>query len=182
MESIVASEPAGALRPEYAEYGQLLQAMLQPHLAARCSSPAAQDQALRAGSVTHAQVYSMRLAGLDDAAAAVSVGARGAPRRRRPSNWFAATPHRWRLLIATTVDELFQGDISALDRRHPVFDDIRAVLDVQFDRLPRREQELLTGWRWHVNPCPPAIWARCCCIRSPRPGCWKRCAASSAAR
>ena len=148
MESIVAPEPAGTLLPDYAQYGQLMQAMLQPHLAgALLFTSRVRPHGFARWQRDHTQVYSIRLAGLDDAAGRRLLSGRGV---RAEADAAGALVRRYSgnplalKLIATTVDELFQGDISALlTDDTPVFDDIRAVLDVQFDRLPAQEQELL---------------------------------------
>ncbi|MCE7985169.1 MAG: hypothetical protein DYG89_28685 [Caldilinea sp. CFX5] len=48
------------------------------------------------------------------------------------------------LLVADTIQELFDGDMAAfLDEEAPIFDDIRDVLDQQFARLAPLEQTIL---------------------------------------
>ncbi|MEZ4717309.1 MAG: BTAD domain-containing putative transcriptional regulator [Caldilineaceae bacterium] len=151
MESIVASEPAAHCDLNTPSTGSSCTPCCNRTWPARCSSPAARPHGLCAlGSVTMRR--SIHAAGGPGrrGRAPSPVGARGARRGdggRRTGRRYSGNPLALKL-IATTVDELFQGDISAFLtatprlRRHPR----RARRPVR--PSPAQEQELLTGWRW----------------------------------
>src|SRR5262245_60569370 len=92
-------------------------------------------------------VRALRLEGLDMAAGQAMLNARGLTGQDADARALIArySGHPLALrLVAQTVQELFGGVIGDfLHAEAPIFDDIRAVLDQQFDRLSQVEQDIL---------------------------------------
>ncbi len=118
-------------------------------------------------------VHSLRLAGLDPAAAQALIEARGLPGQAVAAGALAAhysgNPLALKL-VAQTVRELFGGDINAfLATEAPIFGAIRAVLDQQFARLSDLEREILTWLAIEREPTSmPALRANLVDAGTPR--------------
>lgn len=148
-ESIMQEDRAGALRPGYEAYGQLLRWVgEQAHQSCVLLTSREKPNVLTrlARSTTGVQV--LELAGLSAAEGADLLHGHGLIKQpeaattlvqRYSGNPLALT------LIAETVDDLFGGDIDRfLQEEAFIFDDIRTVLDHQFARLSGLEQAILT--------------------------------------
>lgn len=148
MESILDADEAGAFRVGYEAYEQLIQQLAtyehQSHLLLT-SRELPRGYALL--EKERQRVRSMQLVGLDDKAGHDALqhwGLRGKGNEEALLiERYSGNPLALKL-VADTVDEIFGGDITEfLAEESLVFDDIRAVLDQQFARLSRLEQELL---------------------------------------
>ncbi|MCB0094108.1 MAG: NACHT domain-containing protein [Caldilineaceae bacterium] len=148
MESILEPSEAGAYRPGYAPYGQLIQqvATLQHHSHLVLTSrerPRGYDRLERGGY----PVRSLALAGLDNEAGRQLFRQRGL---QGDGNQAALLMARYSgnplalKLVADTVDEIFGGDIAEfLADDTLIFDDVRKVLDQHFARLTDWGQQIL---------------------------------------
>ena len=148
VERILQPERAGAYRPGYEPYEQLIQQMAtynhQSHLLLisrerlRGYDRLARDSQL---------IQSLQLGGLDADAGQALLAQRGLHDAGNAASMliarYSGNPLALKL-VADTVDEFFDGDIAEfLADESLVFDDMRAVLDQQFARLSPLEQEIL---------------------------------------
>jgi WD40 repeat protein/DNA-binding SARP family transcriptional activator len=147
-ESIMQGDRAGAMRPGYEAYDQLLRWVAeQAHQSCVILTSREKPNVLArlARSTTGVQV--LELAGLSAVEGADLLHSHGVATQpeaatalvqRYSGNPLALT------LIAETVDDLFGGDMDRfLQEEALIFDDIRTVLDHQFARLSGLEQAIL---------------------------------------
>ena len=148
MESILDPERAGAYRPGYEPYGQLIQQIAtlehQSHLILTSRERPRGYARLEKDS---RWVQTIRLEGLDDDAGHELLVQRGlhgvADEETMLIARYSGNPLALKL-VADTVDEIFGGDISEfLTEESLVFDDIRNVLDQHFARLTELERDVL---------------------------------------
>jgi WD40 repeat protein/DNA-binding SARP family transcriptional activator len=149
IESLLAGETAaGIFRPDYAEYELLIKQMGElDHQS--CLLLTSREQPLIAARLArdYPQVQSLALSGLPSAPAIKLLQAAslsGLPEQMTALvTRYSGNPLALKL-ITETVQELYAGDIDAfLAESLLVFDDIRHVLDQQFQRLSTVEQALL---------------------------------------
>jgi WD40 repeat protein/DNA-binding SARP family transcriptional activator len=148
LESILNPKHAGAYRPGYETYGQLIQ---------QVATLAHQSQLLltsreRPGGYARLErdgplIYSLPLTGLDDQAGHKLLAQRGlrgvGGKEAMLIDRYSGNPLALKL-VADSVDELFGGDLNEfLANDSFIFDDIRTVLDQHFDRLTELEQQIL---------------------------------------
>lgn len=148
MESILDPLQAGAYRPGYEPYGQLIQQMAtlkhQSHLLLTSRErPRGFARLERDGY----PVQSLQLSGLDDEAGRTLLAQRGIAAKGDAESHlikrYSGNPLALKL-VADTVDAIFGGDIvEFLAEESMVFDDVRDVLDQHFGRLSAFEQEIL---------------------------------------
>ncbi len=152
VESILQSgrkgEQAGAYRPSYADYGQLIQRVGHgDHQSCLLlTSRERPSEITRLEWNTHL-VRSLQLTGLDDATGQAILQAQGlivkADLAQMLVRRYSGNPLALKLIVET-VQDFYAGDITAfLDEGTPIFDDIQDVLDQQFVRLGELEQSIL---------------------------------------
>jgi DNA-binding SARP family transcriptional activator len=149
MESILEAYQAGAYRAGYEQYRQLIQLLAaNQHHSCLLLTSREQPDALAELEADALPVRSLRVAGLDTAAAQALFKARGLARQAIAAGVLATRYSGNPLALkqaAQTVHELFGGDTKAfLAAEAPIFGAIRAVLDQQFTRLTELEREILT--------------------------------------
>ncbi len=148
METILDEANAGRFRAGYESYGQLIRQMIQrPHKSRLLFTSRERPNEFHRLEMDQATIHSLRLDGLDAAATSQILQQRGihaapddeaALRQRYSGNPLALK------LVADTVKEIFDGDIELfLTEEVLVFDDVRTVLDQQFDRLSPLEEDIL---------------------------------------
>lgn len=147
LESILDATQAGRFRPGYEGYQQFLQAVaIYQHRSALLLTSREQPSDLARLEGDTPRVRSLLLEGLDEAAGRDLLATRGIAGKGIAEATLVARYSGNPLalkLVADTVDQLFAGDIhSFLDQDSFVFDDIRTVLDQQFQRLSDLEREL----------------------------------------
>jgi WD40 repeat protein/DNA-binding SARP family transcriptional activator len=139
---------AGAYRPGYEPYGQLIQRIGETdHQSCLLLTSRERPNGLARLEADTAAVRSLQLAGLEARAGQellVATGLSG------PAGLTAALLDRHSgnplalKLISRTIQELFNGDIAAfLAEETSIFDDIRDLLDQQFARLSALEREII---------------------------------------
>lgn len=149
FESILQPDQPGLVRAGYEGYEQLIRRVMEHgHRSCLLLTSREQPRGLALWGDDTPAVSTLRLSGLDVAAGQAMLTARGLSSaddatatlvRRYSGNPLALK------LVAQTVQDLFDSDIAGfLAAEAPIFDDIRGVLDQQFARLSRSEQELLT--------------------------------------
>jgi WD40 repeat protein/DNA-binding SARP family transcriptional activator len=148
MESVLTSSPARAPAGSYEAYSQLLQGLIeQQHESCVVITSRERPKALTHWESSLSWVRILQLGGLDAAAAQSMLANRGLAGKTQETHALAARYSGNPLalkLVAETVHDLFAGNIASfLHDEAPVFDDIRAVLDQQFERLSALERELL---------------------------------------
>lgn len=148
LESILDTEPVGRFRSGYEPYDQLIQLVAtHEHRSHLLLTSREQPRGYARLEGDSQLVQSLQLDGLDDDAGCELLaqrGLRGADQeetmliRRYSGNPLALK------LVAEMVEEIFGGDMTEfLAGESLVFDDIRSVLDQQFSRLSKLEQEIL---------------------------------------
>jgi WD40 repeat protein/transcriptional regulator with XRE-family HTH domain len=158
-ETILQREPVGHWRSGYEGYGQLLRAIGEAsHQSCLLltSREKPQEMALMEG----AQVRSLSLSGLTSSDGRALFRQKGA---------FTGSEAEWHTLIdhyggnplalklvASTIQDLYNGSISEvmplLSQGLTVFEDIRDVLERQFERLSEAEQKILFWFAIHREP------------------------------
>ncbi|MCC6458420.1 MAG: hypothetical protein IT328_25950, partial [Caldilineaceae bacterium] len=163
LESVFQPDVAGQIRPERQGYAQLIQRVGElQHQSCLLLTSREYEGTLSRLEGNLSTVRSLQLDGLDMAAAESMLHDRGLTKHYRPVsaaigaekpekisgmtalvNRYSGNPLAL-TLVAETVLDLFGGDIeSFLATEAVIFEDIRAVLDWQFGRLPPFEQEIL---------------------------------------
>ena len=147
LESIMQEETAGRFRPDYSDYAQFLQMMAAGEPGSCLIVTSRERPAHMRRWEESGAVVSVLLGGLSEAAGryllldqGIHIDADGANSlvRRCSGNPLALK------LVSSTIEELFAGDIDDfLAGDTVIFDDIRAVLDDQFERLSPLEQSML---------------------------------------
>lgn len=160
VESIMQEERAGEIRPGYEVYARLLRWVGEKeHQSYLLLTSREKPKVLArlARTTTLAQV--LDLAGLSAADGTELLHRHGLVAQPEAAT---ALVHRYSgnppalNLIAETVDELFDGNIEHfLQQETVIFDDIRTVLDLQFARLSKLEQNIL--WWLAVSREPISI-------------------------
>ncbi|MEZ4727426.1 MAG: BTAD domain-containing putative transcriptional regulator [Caldilineaceae bacterium] len=148
MESILMPEQAGAYRPGYEGYGQLIHQLAtlthQSHLLLTSRErPRGYARLERDGY----SIQSLQLAGLDVDGGRQLLMQRGMLREGDEAAMliqrYSGNPLALKL-VADTIGEIFGGNVAEfLHEEVLVFDDIRAVLDQHFVRLTDGEQQIL---------------------------------------
>ena len=161
VESVLHSEQAGQWRSGYEAYGQLLRAIGEtPHLSCLwlTSREKPREMVLMEGEQTLVRSLALIGLSLDDGRALF-----------RQRGTFAGLEAEWHTLIhhyggnplalklvAAATHDLFNGSITEvlpyLDQGLAVFEDIRDLLDRQFDRLSEAEQKTLSWFAIHREP------------------------------
>ncbi len=148
VESILAPGDAGAYRPGFEHYGQLILQMAtlehQSHLLLTSRERPREYERLERDRYS---VQTLQLGGLDDQTGRQLLLQRGllgeSGQESRLIQRYSGNPLALKL-VADTVADLFEGDIDEfLQEDTVVFDDIRTILDQQFARLSALEQDLL---------------------------------------
>ncbi|MCA9861852.1 MAG: helix-turn-helix domain-containing protein, partial [Thermomicrobiales bacterium] len=162
LESILEPGQAGAYRPGYEAYGQLIQQIAtlghQSHLLLTSRErPRGFARLERDGYPVHSQ----QLLGLDDAAGRTLLAQWGVATKDDAESTliqrYSGNPLALKL-VADTVDGIWGGNIAEfLAEETLVFDDIRAILDEQFARLSSLEQELLFWLAVEREPTPVSL-------------------------
>ncbi|MBX3010492.1 MAG: NACHT domain-containing protein [Caldilineaceae bacterium] len=149
LESILQGEAeAGAMRPGYEAYEELLQQVASnAHQSCLLITSREQPQALEQLQRQQATIHQLALTGLDAQAGEALLQAQGlALSPQQATNLithYSGNPLALRI-VASTVSGWFAGNVEEFQRDGtPVFDDIRAVLDQHFARLSELERELL---------------------------------------
>jgi WD40 repeat protein/DNA-binding SARP family transcriptional activator len=139
---------AGAYRPGYEDYGQLIQRMgVSAHQSSLLLTSREQPQGFVLLQGNLAPVRSFHLGGLSGDAGQQILRSRGlADLGQGMASLIArysGNPLALKM-VAETVKDLFGGDLAAFLREEAlIFDDIRDVLDQQWDRLTALEQDVL---------------------------------------
>jgi WD40 repeat protein/transcriptional regulator with XRE-family HTH domain len=145
---LVSEERAGAYRVGYEEYGQLLRCIAETrHQSCLALTSREKPKGLASREGTHLPVRSLRLAGLQLAEGqailaekgfAVSVGGGATLIQQYAGNPLALK------IVATTIQELFDGDVAQfLVQGTTIFGDISDLLTQQFNRLSGLEQQMM---------------------------------------
>jgi WD40 repeat protein/DNA-binding SARP family transcriptional activator len=159
LESILHPEQTGSFRPGYEPYGSFLRLLVeQKHASSLLFTSRERPQGVARWEEDLSQVRTMRLDGLGDSAVQTMLAVRGfagqAEEMRTLTARYSGNPLALKL-VSETVHELFAGDIADFLRQETlVFDDIRSVLDEQFRRLLRLEQEMLIWLAVEREPTP----------------------------
>jgi hypothetical protein len=139
---------AGHYRPGYAEYGQLFKRMGESQHQS-CLLLTSREQPHEIARLERATplVRSLLLPGVTSEAGQAILQTQGVAGNNTITQQliqrYTGNPLAL-MLIAETIQELYEGDINAfLGEAAPIFDDIRDVLDQQFSRLSALEQEIL---------------------------------------
>lgn len=153
MESILHSGPqadasAGKLRPGYEGYEQLLHSLSSGvHRSTLLLTSREEPSVLSRWQGQTATMRVLHLSGLPVQAGQALLQAQGlVPSERTASalvQQYSGNPLALQIVSRTILD-LYNGDIDAFTKEgFPIFDDIRTVLDQQFERLSELERELL---------------------------------------
>jgi WD40 repeat protein/DNA-binding SARP family transcriptional activator len=148
FESILQPDEPGQARPGYDGYTQLIRFIAErQHQSCLLLTSRERLQGMAHREQDLPLVCSLALGGLDVAAGQAMLTARGLSSTHMATSElverYSGNPLALKL-VAQTVQELFGSDIASfLATEAPIFDDIRSVLDQQFARLSRLEQELL---------------------------------------
>jgi WD40 repeat protein/DNA-binding SARP family transcriptional activator len=148
LESILDAEQAGQPLPEYEGYLLICQQVVATqHQSCLVLTSREQLQGVSLPEEETPRARLLQLQGLEINAAQSLLMARGlnltASQVATMVNRYSGNPMALKL-VAETIREVFAGDATAfLSSETMIFDDIRAVLEQQFDRLPPLEQEIL---------------------------------------
>jgi|HigsolmetaAR201D_1030396.scaffolds.fasta_scaffold04943_2 WD40 repeat protein/DNA-binding SARP family transcriptional activator len=149
FESILQSgHRAGTFRQGYADYGQLILRIAQTsHQSCLLITSRERPFDLVRLERELLTVHSLQLSGVGSDAGQAILHEQGIPAsngdQRALVERYSGNPLALRL-VADTIRDLFAGNIAAFLRHQtPIFDDIRDVLDQQFERLFPLEQEIL---------------------------------------
>lgn len=157
-------EWAGYYQSGYEDYGTLLKRIAEvPHQSCVLLTSREHPKNLESLHGVTLPVRLLRLSGLSDEAAHAILQSRGVIHgskidRQQLTQHYAGNPLALKM-VATTIDELFDGNLSAfLDQGFTVFDDIRTLLDQQFSRLSSLEQNLMYWLAITREPMPLTYW------------------------
>jgi len=148
VESILAAGQAGHYRAGYEGYGQLLDRVVQrEHQSCLLLTSRERPRGVEQFEEDFPWVRSLPLEGLGATAGHALLKTRGvadqADLAHAVVQRYSGNPLALKL-VARTIQDLFDGDIAAFLRDEaPIFDDIRTVLDQQFQRLTPLEREIL---------------------------------------
>lgn len=148
LESVFLDEAAGIYRDEYGDYGRLLQVFSHSRhqsglLITSREFPQGLERLEQKGSGAH----SLQLEGLPVVVGSEMLQSAGVSGSTADMahlvERYSGNPLALRL-VAKTVQDLYDGNIAAfLQDETAIFEDIRTVLDAQFERLSFLEQEVL---------------------------------------
>ncbi len=158
LESILEDAAAGSFRPGYEAYGQLLRRMVDEPNSQLIFTSRERPHGFSRLEGDTPYVRSLQLDGLDTTAARGLLASRGmsgtVEQESELVERYSGNPLALKL-VADTVEELFAGNLSDfLTQETLIFDDIRTVLDQQFTRLVRLEQEILLWLAVLREPVP----------------------------
>lgn len=159
LETILQAEHAGAFRPGYEAYAQMLQHLAEhAHQSCLVLTSRERPSVFSRWDEDATAVCTLRLNGLDDAAARDMLSARGLSNQGADAvtlaGRYSGNPLALKL-VAQTVHDLFGGDVASfLTIETPIFDDIRAVLDEQFARLSELERDVMVWLAIEREPTP----------------------------
>ena len=148
VETILRPQQVGEMRPGYEEYSQLLRVIGErPHASCLVLTSRELPKVFTQMVSDLPAVRALHVEGLDLAAGEAMLLDHGLPKHRAGLNslvtQYSGNPLALKL-VAETALELFGGNLDAfLATETIIFDDIRAVLDWQFERLSSLEQEIL---------------------------------------
>ena len=140
---------AGAYRPGYEAYGQLVSQLGKvEHQSCLLLTSRERPRGLKRLERNSPKVRSLLLSGLPAEAGQKILQRHGLsiPKEMTSTlvDGYSGNPLALNL-VSETIQELFKGDITTfLAAETPIFDDIRDVLDQHFARLSRLEQEIVT--------------------------------------
>ncbi len=162
LETILQSEPAGQYRPGYEAYTRLIETLAQ-HEHQSCllitSREQPQSRWLMPGNLP--SIQSLALNGLDVGASHQMLQAHdviiGQTEADQLTDRYSGNPLALKL-VAQTIQDFYFGDVVAfLGEETLIFDDIRSVLDKQFNRLSSLEQDVLLWLAISREPVPPPV-------------------------
>jgi DNA-binding Xre family transcriptional regulator len=149
VESLLLAEGrAGAYRDEYEGYGQLLESIGQTrHQSCLVLTSREPPRGLGSKAGSALPIRSLRLAGLPEADGQKLLAEKGftltEAAGRSLIEHYSGNPLALKI-VATTIQELFEGDIAAfLEHSTIVFGDIADLLAQQFERLSASEQQVM---------------------------------------
>ena len=152
---------AGVYRPGYEDYGQLFIRLAQSaHQSCLILTSRECPPKLRRLANDGPQVRVLNLTGLSSEAGQALLQQRGLVKAGTALiERYSGNPLALKL-VADTIEDLFFGDVGAfLAEETPIFDDIRAVLAQQLNRLSPLEQEILFWLAIEREPITPtALW------------------------
>lgn len=149
FESILQQEGrAGTYRSEYTGYEQLLRGIGESsHQSCLVLTSREHPKGLAVKESQHAPMRSLKLSGLDGEAASAVLQEKDIPISRDTQallSQYAGNPLALKI-VATTIQELFDGDVQLfLEQGTTVFGDIVDLLDQQFNRLSDLERHVMT--------------------------------------
>ncbi len=153
---------AGAYRPGYADYEQLIARVGQGQHKS-CLVLTSRERPLELEQLvgTNSPVRVLHLAGLDLETGLALLRERGLDEAVAGHSalveHYSGNPLALKL-VAATIRDLFKGDAGAFLRDEaPIFDDIRDVLDEQFERLAPLERELMVWLAIEREPTSIAV-------------------------
>jgi len=149
VESILCSDKtSGAYRPGYEEYGQLLRSVAQSsHQSCLLLTSREKPKGLSSKEGIYLPVRSLKLSGLKQEEGYFILKEKGFAISENKSRvlieHYAGNPLALKI-VATTIQELFHGDISQfLEQGIVVFGDISDLLEQQFNRLSVLERQIM---------------------------------------
>lgn len=157
LESILDTNQAGNIHPDFAGYTQIFQQIAETqHKSCLLLTSREQLQSLASLEDTLPWIHTLRLEGLGVEAAQILLTERNLTSQTAQIailvERYSGNPLALKL-IAETIQEIFGGKIeSFLATEAMFFDDIRAVLEDQFRRLPLLEQDILLWFAVEREP------------------------------
>lgn len=152
-------EYSGYFRPEYDGYGEIFKRLAElPHQSCLLITSRESPKPLMVLEGETLPVRAMRLSGISELEARKILQAKGtfsgaSTEWQELTRRYAGNPLALKV-VATTIQELFDGDIAAfLAEGTTVFDDIRYLLGQQFDRLSSLEQSIMYWLAINREPC-----------------------------
>jgi WD40 repeat protein/DNA-binding SARP family transcriptional activator len=148
LEDIFRPDQPGQMLPDYAGYAALLQQIAEAqHNSCLILTSREQLQAFALMQKEEPKVRTLRLEGLDAGAAQSLLLAHGLTLQESQAaalvSRYSGNPMALKL-VAETIQEVFAGSVASfLSSDAVIFDDIGAVLEAQFKRLPALEQGIL---------------------------------------
>jgi len=161
-ESILVADQPGQYRPGYESYAQLLERVAQGnHQSTLLLTSRERPRGVAHLAEDLLAVRTLPLNGLSDEAGQAVLKIRGLSGEPGATanlvQRYSGNPLALRL-VARTIQELYDGDLTTfLEEATPVFDDIRTVLDQQFQRLTALEAEILIWLAIEREGVPLAI-------------------------
>lgn len=157
LESILDTNHAGVIHADFADYAQLFQQVIETqHKSCLLLTSREKLQVIVEREEDYAWIHSLQLDGLDVNAAQILLTERNLALHTTQTTTlverYSGNPLALKL-VAETIHELFGGKIDHfLASKAIFFDDIRAVLEEQFHRLPTIEQDILLWFAVEREP------------------------------